>query len=110
MVWAVVEVGTLIILGSIPPLRPLFLRVVYGVKTLTSRGGTHNGYTNTSTVQMRSNVQPFSTTSSNRDKLLPLGPRAMVRELDNTDRQRILVSHSYQVDARGPLSKNSSRF
>ncbi|KAF2219404.1 hypothetical protein BDZ85DRAFT_252642 [Elsinoe ampelina] len=31
MLWAVTEVWMVIILGSIPPLRPLFLRVFYGV-------------------------------------------------------------------------------
>lgn len=36
MIWASVEVGTLIILGSIPPLRPLFMRIVYGVKSMTT--------------------------------------------------------------------------
>ncbi|GAM90477.1 hypothetical protein ANO11243_085210 [Dothideomycetidae sp. 11243] len=43
MISTTIEVGSLIILGSIPPLRPLFLRVVYGVRDLKVYGMSTKG-------------------------------------------------------------------
>ncbi|TKX22421.1 hypothetical protein C1H76_5203 [Elsinoe australis] len=43
MAWGTVELWSVIILGSIPPLRPLFLRVVYGIKSKGASYGTSHG-------------------------------------------------------------------
>ncbi|PNS21557.1 hypothetical protein CAC42_916 [Sphaceloma murrayae] len=118
MVWSATELWAVIILGSIPPLRPLFLRFFSKVHTTVSSKtrsafvtygrGTHNGNTHNGTQH---GVALQSMTKSQTDKKgpnmssKPLGRTADGGSQENLtpppgqgDLRGIYVSHEYEVD------------
>ncbi|KAF2149649.1 hypothetical protein K461DRAFT_297100 [Myriangium duriaei CBS 260.36] len=91
MIWASVEVGSLIILGSIPPLRPLFMRIVYGSvdKFRSSYGGTTSHERTGGHTGRGVSVQE-TTTSRHKAGLIE------GKEVEGSD--GIVVSHSIKVE------------
>ncbi|KAF2151505.1 hypothetical protein K461DRAFT_322740 [Myriangium duriaei CBS 260.36] len=86
MIWAAVEVGSLIILGSIPPLRPLFMRIAYGESKIRISHGA------SSRMPTRLASQVGTELATSNDKRVA----KIVQNMD--EEERILVSRSYEVE------------
>lgn len=95
ILWAATEVWLVIILGSIPPLRPLFLRVFYGIKQVSTGRDSRPTYnTGIGTHQMRSTVHNRTQTDiHNLD-----GISETESEKRAGSQQGILVVNAYTVE------------
>ncbi|KAG8629837.1 hypothetical protein KVT40_001456 [Elsinoe batatas] len=109
MLWAVTEVWLVIILGSIPPLRPLFLRVFYGIHPHSS-GNRASAPTYEMGTGNNTNHR-----SGLRSQVIKPTPEAHVGDLDNISEDGsengltpgnngILVVNAYSVEDEGRAS------
>lgn len=91
MLWIVVEFWAIVILTSVPVLRPLFLRIFYGIKS-TGRGTTSGG---------RSGLAvPLSTTATATAMGRPKSGavrKVTALEVEEDDEAGIVISKSYRV-------------
>ncbi|GAM90403.1 hypothetical protein ANO11243_084460 [Dothideomycetidae sp. 11243] len=90
MIWAAIETGTLIIIGSIPPLRPLFMRVFFGKQ---------KSKTTYATSRLATRNQSMAAFAG------PEGPNTETRVVlegkdveQKVEDEQILVSHSFKIE------------
>ncbi|KAF4556138.1 Hypothetical protein D9617_1g080130 [Elsinoe fawcettii] len=111
MLWGVSEIWLVIILGSIPPLRPLFLRIFYGIHPNSSGKGTSAPTREYGTgAQSQSNLR-----SGLRSQLTKNATEVNLHNLDNISEDGsdsgltpgpngIMVVNSFTVDEEGRSS------
>ncbi|KAF2150344.1 hypothetical protein K461DRAFT_295633 [Myriangium duriaei CBS 260.36] len=87
MLWVIIEFWAIVILTSIPVLRPLFLKIFYGIRSsrATSKGTTQPGQSRGDTMAMQSRHKSRPVEVEDADSM------------DDDDTAGIIVSKTYKV-------------